>query len=476
MRSLPLAVSLLALAACGPTTKITPDTVSSFGNVRVSVRGDELKPLKNTLTVSVGGTFAYLVQRDASDTVSFVVQGSPAAGPAEVVISDGRLVMQVGPLTYQPPKDPRLARLVAFGASLTEGAQSASISVHGQTHGLGAAVAKAAGSYLSLPLVHDDDMPGLLPSDFDMTTCQSKVDFDAVVEQRGIDSILPKISDDQNGIVIARVRIDPDLEVRNVAVGGLKLGQILRGANDLPLTIMEHITWDARASESQLFDEPKDTQLQRVVALQPTVLVSTDLFANDFVTLDLSGMGPPDVSTLTPLDSFAADLTSVLNALDQTGAEVFVANGPDCSFMKPYQDKVQALLAGGLSQDQATQWVSDLRTRIEAYNAELARQAPMHPHLHVVDFHAKVDDVIANGVPVAGHTLKPVPFGGLLSFDGQHFSDTGYAMTANLFVDSINAWLGSEAVPHLDLDAVYADDPYSIENLRAQGFSCAGTL
>jgi hypothetical protein len=297
-----------------------------------------------------------------------------------------------------------------------------------------------------------------------------------VIEQRGIDSILPKISDNVNGIVIARVRVDPDLEVRNVAVGGLKLGQVLRGANDLPLTIMEHITWDARANENQLFDEPKDTELDRVAAMQPTVLISTDVYANDFVTLDLSGTAPPDVSTLTSLDSFGTDLSAVLGRLDQTGAEVFVANGPDCSFMKPYQDKVKSLLASGLSQDQATAWLGDLRAKIEAYNTELSRQAAMHPHLHVIDFHAKVDDVIANGVPVNGHVLKPVPFGGLLSFDGEHFSDTGYAMTANLFVDAINAWLGHDAVPQLDLDTVYASDPYSIESLRAQGFSCAGTL
>jgi hypothetical protein len=337
-------------------------------------------------------------------------------------------------------------------------------------------VARATGSYLPLPLVHDDDMPGLLPTDFDMTTCQSKVDFAMVVEQRGISTILPKISDSTNGIVISKVRVDPDLEVRNVAVGGLKLGQMLRGANDFGLTIMEHITWDARATESQLFYEPKDTELDRVVALQPTVLVSTDLYANDFVTLDTSGMGPPDVTTLTKIDDFAADLTTVLGKLDATGAEVFVANGPDCSFMKPYQDKVAALLASGYSQHDATAWVSQLRAQIQAYNAELARQAPLHPHLHVIDLFSKVDEVVAHGVQAGGHTLEPKPFGGLLSFDGEHFSDTGYAMTANLFVDAINGWLGHAAVPPLDLDAVYADDPYSIEHLQALGFTCAGTL
>jgi hypothetical protein len=298
-----------------------------------------------------------------------------------------------------------------------------------------------------------------------------------VIEQRGISSILPKISDDQNGIVIAKVRLDPDIEVRDVAVGGLTVTQFLNGANDLPLTIMEHITWDARATESQLFYEPKDTELERALSLKPTVMISTDLYANDFVGIDLSGMGPPNVNAgTTSLDTFSKSLDAVLERLDHSGAEVFIANGPDPSFMKSYRDKVQSLLAAGYSEHDANQWRYDLRARIQAYNTEFARLAASRKHIHVVDLFGRVEDVVARGVPAGGHVLQAEPFGGLLSFDGMHFSDTGYAMAANLFIDQINLWLGEGSIPQIDLDAVYASDPYSIESLKAQGFSCAGTL
>ncbi len=470
----------MLLLGCGsgpraPQVVLTPSKASSFGQLRVTAQGKDLTGLGTPLTVTVGGINAYLVTRDAPDAVSFVVQGAPDPGPAKVVIANRTQSVEAGSFEYLPPADPSLKRLVAFGASLTEGAQSASISVHGQTHGFGAAFARATGAYLSLPLVHDEDMPGLVPDDFDQATCLPKSDLLGIIQQRGVSEILPKISDDVNGIVIARVRVDPNLEVRNVAVGGVKLAQTLHGASDLPLTIMEHITWDARATESQLFYEPKDTMLDRVQALQPTMLVSTDLYANDFVTLDLSDAGVPNVDSLTTPAALGQDLADVLTRLDQTGAEVFLANGPDPSFMQQYQDKVKQLEDSGLSTADATAWLTDLRTRIQAYNAELARQAPMHPHVHVVDLFSKVEDLKANGVQAGGHTLKPVRFGGLLSFDGEHFSDTGYALTANLFVDAVNAWLGHQAIQHLDLDAVYADDPYSIEHLQALGFTCAGT-
>jgi hypothetical protein len=176
---------LILAAACGPASmKLTPSTASSFGQVRITAKGEELKSLSGTPTVTVGGIKTYAVTRDATDAISFVVQGAPEPGPAEVMVTDGKQTVSAGHLVYQPAKDPRLARMVAFGASLTEGVQSASISVHGQTHGFGAAVANAAGAYLPLPLVHDEDMPGLLPSDFDMSTCQSKVDFEMVIEHR----------------------------------------------------------------------------------------------------------------------------------------------------------------------------------------------------------------------------------------------------------------------------------------------------
>jgi hypothetical protein len=92
----------------------------------------------------------------------------------------------------------------------------------------------------------------------------------------------------------------------------------------------------------------------------------------------------------------------------------------------------------------------------------------------VVELGSVIDDALANGREVLGMHLEPRAFGGLLSLDGLHFSDTGYALLAAEFAEAINAALGTR-IPELDLGAVMAEDPYSVERLRAAGSSCAGS-
>jgi hypothetical protein len=62
----------------------------------------------------------------------------------------------------------------------------------------------------------------------------------------------------------------------------------------------------------------------------------------------------------------------------------------------------------------------------------------------------------------------------LLSLDTMHFSDTGYAVLANVFLEEINATLGTN-VPLVELAPINASDAYSVEALQAAGISCAGT-
>ena len=80
---------------------------------------------------------------------------------------------------------------------------------------------------------------------------------------------------------------------------------------------------------------------------------------------------------------------------------------------------------------------------------------------------------MANGVKVGAVTLTARHFGGLLSGDDLHFSDTTYARLANEFAGAINTALGTH-LPPVDLEAVLAQDPWSVAKLRAAGFSCAG--
>lgn len=183
--------------------------------------------------------------------------------------------------------------------------------------------------------------------------------------------------------------------------------------------------------------------------------------------------GVPDLTALTPLADFATQLQTILARLDETGAEVFMATGPDPTVLPMYDEKVKKLRQAGFPEAEATNWLLGMQQRVRDYNAELKRQLDGRSKFHLVDLHAMVNDIIANGLVIDGQTLRGQPFGGLLSLDSMHFSDTGYAVLANAYVKKVNEDLGTP-LPLLDEAAIQRDDPYSVSSLRSAGFSCPG--
>jgi hypothetical protein len=363
--------------------------------------------------------------------------------------------------------------VVAFGASLTQGTQDATISVHSQTHSAVAQLARAAGFYLSLPLVRPGFLPALTHDDFDRGRCRLTGGLVSILLDRAQDELLPKLRDSNGNLVIAKARVDPALEARNVAIGGMKVGQVIHGAGTAFGIGLEHFVWNPQVDTVNLLYEPDQKMIDRVVALEPTLVLSTDLVINDYNNVELDREGIPDLSELTPLPEFSQALATLLARLEQTGAEVFLASGPDVTELPRYGDKVAELRARGYSEVEATAWRDAIRRRIDEYNAELLRQVQGRPRFHVVDVHGRVAEVMADGLWVGDRHLRPDPFGGLLSLDSMHFSDTGYAVLANDFVRAINEALGT-SVPEIDLAAVMAGDPNSVDALRAAGFDCAG--
>ena len=88
------------------------------------------------------------------------------------------------------------------------------------------------------------------------------------------------------------------------------------------------------------------------------------------------------------------------------------------------------------------------------YNQALADAMAPYPNLHVVDFKQYVADV-EGGIVVGGERLTTDSWGGLLSLDDLHLTDTGYALYAQKFIDAINAVEHTE-IPAIDVDAVHA--------------------
>jgi len=90
-------------------------------------------------------------------------------------------------------------------------------------------------------------------------------------------------------------------------------------------------------------------------------------------------------------------------------------------------------------------------TEIAEMNAAIAAQAAARPYMALVDFHAALDAIAANGLRVGSNTFTTDYItGGLFSLDGAHPSDLGQAVLCNTMVDAVNARFGS-GVPRVDL-------------------------
>ena len=212
--------------------------------------------------------------------------------------------------------------------------------------------------------------------------------------------------------------------------------------------------------------------VDRAVALAPTLVMTTDLFDNDLIHAN-SG-GKPLTDGLTPFDVFKPALETTLSRLEATGAEVFIGNAPDATLMDYFRvGQAQALRDQGYPDADVLAWLDEIRRRTTQFNAELDAAALRHPRVHVVDLHTLMGQTYVTGVEVDEQLLSPLHLGGLLSIDNIHFSDTGYALLAQLFIDAINRDLGTR-LPAVDVAAVHREDPFASEKLRAQGLPCAG--
>lgn len=472
----PAIVLLVCLFGCGPEAPPPTATGSSFGHFRVETQAPGAATMKAPLTVKVGDVSALDVAVSGDDVVSFTVQGVATPGRAPIVINDRTgASMMAGEVEYAAPLDGRFDRFVAFGASLTMGTQDAGLTMRSQLMGPAAFVARMTGAYLPHPLVKDGMVPHLVLADLDPSTCKLKDGANAfeLISARAFEHMLPAITDRDGNILIARARRDPTIEARNIAIGGMRLTEVVNGAKGMVGVGMEHFVWHPQAQPDELVNSPEETMLDRVVALQPSVVMTTDLFGNDFNNVSLGGEGIPDLSALTPQAEFDAALATVFTRLDATGAEVFVGTGPDPTVLPMYDEKIAALRAAGFSEADAVGWRDQIRAQVVAYNDSLRREAALHPRVHIVEVHARVNQIMESGLNINGEMISPKPFGGLLSLDSMHFSDTGYAVLANEYLSAMNEAWGTQ-LPEVDVAAVHAADPYSVANLRAAGLSCAG--
>ncbi|MEO6913001.1 MAG: SGNH/GDSL hydrolase family protein, partial [Candidatus Baltobacteraceae bacterium] len=168
------------------------------------------------------------------------------------------------------------------------------------------------------------------------------------------------------------------------------------------------------------------------------------------------GIGPGGSLTETGFFGLLGNIGPVIAALSagQTPSPFLDPNGKGSG------------LGGAYLTDALAAQVQGLNT---AYNASIAAAAST-TGAPLVDIHSLFVQIqTAGGVPINPPKCCSLQFGGgILSFDGLHPSNTGYALIANAFIDTINAKLGG-SIPDVNVGAIYSGtasfgtipDPYA---------------
>lgn len=248
------------------------------------------------------------------------------------------------------------------------------------------------------------------------------------------------------------------------------------------------------------------TEIQQAVALKPTAIIEW-LGNNDALVPALTG----SITALTPADKFATNYEAVLDQLAKTHAPIITATIPDVTKV-PYFTPLStfaaqvnlpvAVVAKALNvgvddflrptappiaiqilQGQRAGFVHDepcpappfslpvpnvpcvltaadantVRLAIDAYNAVIFTESLIHGAT-VFDGHALIDELAASGYKADGKTLTTGFLGGLISLDGIHPSNTGYAIIANRFIELMNsAWRTN--IKDANINEIAAHDP-----------------
>jgi lysophospholipase L1-like esterase len=238
------------------------------------------------------------------------------------------------------------------------------------------------------------------------------------------------------------------------------------------------------------------SQAQQAAAANPTTIFLW-IGNNDVLVADETGMP----SSMTTLATFTAQYQQLINYLQEnTNAHLIVANIPDVTavpYLTPaayvlaeaslqtgaptaYLSQVLGIVPGDLVNPTGTAEIPlilagqqagpitdagvlsvaeqvTVRAQVTAFNQVIAANAKA-TGATLVDINALFAQTTAKGVVENGIPGNVTFLGGVFSLDGIHPTNTGYAVIANKFIDTINSALG-KTVAEVNVAAIAAVDP-----------------
>ena len=362
---------------------------------------------------------------------------------------------------------------VFLGDSLTAGYQNGSLLDTQQPNGWAALVAKQAGFSIALPLIAPPGAPAVL----------QLVHYGP-----------PPVITSAAGVTTGRD--NTTLQPTDLAVPGAFLNDVANTAvTTNPITDQQGLTDLVIGFPGLLLGEDY-TQAQFAAAANPTTIFLW-IGNNDALIADSTGMP----SNMTPIATFTTQYQALISQLNtKTSAHLIIANIPDVTlvaYMQPAATvlafysassgipvatlstkfgispgdyvndtgiaQINAILAGTQTTPltdaaflSAAEAVT-VRTTITSYN-QVISTAAQGAGATLVDINSLFSTLSSNGLTVNGVAGTTAFLGGIFSLDGVHPTNTGYAVIANKFIDTMNTAF-SQSTPDVGLTSVAAADP-----------------
>lgn len=368
------------------------------------------------------------------------------------------------------------SRFVVVGDSLSAGFQSNSLLDTAQVHGYANVVAEQAHAPLILPLIAPPGIPNVL----------QLVSFGP-----------PPVIVTAPGI--SKGRDNPAVQVTDLAVPGAKAADVL---NDRPAGSPNGLTTLILGLPG-LLQGINRSQIEWAEALHPTFTI---LWIGSNDVLGAAAAGTPALAT--PVATFAQTYAQIADRLAATGSQLVFINIVDVTKIPLFTKAeavaqqtgiplavlgpilgihagdlvtpnalpiIQNILAGKIAGPLPGTVVLDvaeqaqIRATVLGFDAVIAAAAKNH-HAALVDEFTAFEREAVRGVEVRGQRLTTAFLGGLFSLDGVHPTNTGYALTANDVIKTIDRTFEADIEP-VSVEQVARQDPLVPPRVNEHGSS-----
>jgi lysophospholipase L1-like esterase len=367
---------------------------------------------------------------------------------------------------------------VFLGDSLTAGYQSGSLLDTQQVHGWAPLVATQASFNISLPLIAPPGAPNVLQ----LVTVNPLVITTATGTTTGRDNFATQATD----LAVPGAFLNDvanTVPLVNPAAGQQQLNQLVLGFPGLgygqdysqatfaikanPTTIFlwignnDALIADITGTTSSMTSTASFTTQYQALITQLTTMTSAHLVIANIPDVTLVPYLQPAATVLAQASASTGVPVATLSAL------LGITTG---DFVNPTGTAQISLILGGAQRGPLTDAgvlsaaeVVAVKAQVATYNQVISQQATA-AGATLVDINALFNQVAASGLTVSGSTGTASFLGGFFSLDGIHPTNTGYAVVANKFIDSMNAGIGTK-IADVNLVPVAAADPLWPVNL-----------